>query len=553
MTSTLLKERINLKKLLKNVSGIQTSIMKKIIVLSLFFLSGIVASAQYIYKIKADSVLITNDSCNAELNLENSTRNVNGFLYNKGNGRTEFRKAAIKLNDSTYVIGGDTIRLSNSGSYIRNQNSSAQSSANFWIDGTGRSNIFTSPGSGTYSEKFGLGTSANGNYTVALGYGASSNYTYGTVVGYGASTSNTLTTAIGYGASAHDYCSTVVGANAYTTGQYTVAVGYNAHAAGYGTALGNGAYAGPYAVAIGAAISSNGYSVVIGSGSSNGVVNLGFANTATTDGSSLVIGNNLVASNYDLMMGNNINGYRPLNIYLGGGKTSSLAASYGTLKYYALSGNGTDISGQGLEMYPGASTGAGTGGSFSVYTSLHGASGTSTNSYSKRLEINENGEALINTADNGDYKLQVVGGVYADVTGKTMKFTGLSTDNTATQVLAKDGSGNTVWRSISTRVSTVASSSTPTPTANTDDVYTVTALAVGATFGSPGTGAEAQELLIRIKDNGTARTLSWNAIYRAGSTVALPTTTTAGKTMYVKFVYNNTDSKWDLLSLSNGF
>jgi len=77
--------------------------------------------AQFVYKIKADSVLITNDSCTAELNLENSTKNVKGFLYNKGNGRTEFRKA-VRLNDSMLVIGGDTflIRGANGGANFAN-------------------------------------------------------------------------------------------------------------------------------------------------------------------------------------------------------------------------------------------------------------------------------------------------------------------------------------------------------------------------------------------------------------------------------------------------
>lgn len=46
--------------------------------------------AQVTYKIKADSVKITNDNCSAELIIENSTRNVDGFLYNTGNGRTRF-------------------------------------------------------------------------------------------------------------------------------------------------------------------------------------------------------------------------------------------------------------------------------------------------------------------------------------------------------------------------------------------------------------------------------------------------------------------------------
>jgi len=93
-------------------------------------------------------------------------------------------------------------------------------------------------------------------------------------------------------------------------------------------------------------------------------------------------------------------------------------------------------------------------------------------------------------------------------------------------------------------VNGVVSGSTITPS-STDMQYNVTALAVSATFaapsGSPGAG---RKLLIRIKDNGSAQGLAWNAIYReAGAT--LPTTTVAGKVMYLGFVYNATDVKWD--------
>lgn len=66
--------------------------------------------AQYVYTIKADSVKITNSCDTAELIIENHTQNVPGFLYNKGRGRTEFRRGAIKLNDSMYLIGADTLR-----------------------------------------------------------------------------------------------------------------------------------------------------------------------------------------------------------------------------------------------------------------------------------------------------------------------------------------------------------------------------------------------------------------------------------------------------------
>ena len=77
--------------------------MKKLLLFITVLLGFSAAKAQYVYKIKADSVLITNDSCTAELIIENSTKNVKGFLVNKGNGRTEFRRAQ-KLTDSSFVI-----------------------------------------------------------------------------------------------------------------------------------------------------------------------------------------------------------------------------------------------------------------------------------------------------------------------------------------------------------------------------------------------------------------------------------------------------------------
>ncbi|MCG2613746.1 hypothetical protein LZZ85_05620 [Terrimonas sp. NA20] len=77
---------------------------------AILFLQNI-SQAQYTYKIKADSVKITNDSCTAELILENSTKAVKGILYNYGNGRTEFRKAMLKLNDSLYLFGNDTLNI----------------------------------------------------------------------------------------------------------------------------------------------------------------------------------------------------------------------------------------------------------------------------------------------------------------------------------------------------------------------------------------------------------------------------------------------------------
>lgn len=99
-------------------------------------------------------------------------------------------------------------------------------------------------------------------------------------------------------------------------------------------------------------------------------------------------------------------------------------------------------------------------------------------------------------------------------------------------------------------VTTTASSATPTPTGGSlRNFFTVTALAAGATFAAPsGTPVNGNYLMMRIKDNGTARTLAYNAIYRAIG-VTLPTTTVISKTLYIGCRYNSADSKWDVLAV----
>jgi hypothetical protein len=87
--------------------------MKRILFfLALLYLENTL-HAQYIYTIKADSVKITNSCDTAELIIENHTQTVPGFLFNKGRGRTEFRRVLQNLTDNTFLIGGDTMKLSN--------------------------------------------------------------------------------------------------------------------------------------------------------------------------------------------------------------------------------------------------------------------------------------------------------------------------------------------------------------------------------------------------------------------------------------------------------
>jgi len=100
------------------------------------------------------------------------------------------------------------------------------------------------------------------------------------------------------------------------------------------------------------------------------------------------------------------------------------------------------------------------------------------------------------------------------------------------------------------RIRSVASNATLAPSVTTDDQLNVTALAVDATISAPtGSPVEGQKILIRIKDNGTSRALSWNAIYKPIG-VTLPTATTAGKLVYIGAVYNGVSATWDVIALS---
>lgn len=102
---------------------------------------------------------------------------------------------------------------------------------------------------------------------------------------------------------------------------------------------------------------------------------------------------------------------------------------------------------------------------------------------------------------------------------------------------------------VTKRIGTTASSSTPTADADSHDQYNVTAAAANMTVGAPtGTPTDGQMLMYRFKDNATARTIAWNAAFRAMG-AALPTTTVISKTLYVGTTWNAADSKWDVLAV----
>lgn len=131
---------------------------------------------------------------------------------------------------------------------------------------------------------------------------------------------------------------------------------------------------------------------------------------------------------------------------------------------------------------------------------------------------------------------------------------GIATPSTVVSIPLADVTGLVAAlaakRPLVPRVTGTTSSATPTPNADVTDLYSLTAQAAAAAFANPtGTPVNAQPLQIRIKDDGTARGLTWGSAYVAGG-VALPSTTVLSKILTLGFIYNSDNglAKWQLIS-----
>jgi hypothetical protein len=297
-------------------------------------------------------------------------------------------------------------------------------------------------------------------------------------------------------------------------------------------------------IAIGNTTTAIGNSIAIGRGSSAGdsgvdnSISIGF-NAIATGGSAsgspaIAIGTNVTASSQN--RGSIIIGHS-----LGMGSATSANIVYGRYMNGASFLNNAFAFGSGVSDASRASLDVGD--SFSIYI----------NQNTRALFLNQksnlvfrNGQALTSgthfdanatntfTIHNGTAPTTTIanaGQLYVE--GGALRYRDANGDITNT--------GGTVQ--------SVASAATVTPV-YTNKFVKVTSQAAALTLANPtGTWAEGQDLMIRIKDDGTARAITWDTNYRAIG-VTLPTTTVISKITYVGVIYNSTDTKWDVIGVT---
>lgn len=119
-----------------------------------------------------------------------------------------------------------------------------------------------------------------------------------------------------------------------------------------------------------------------------------------------------------------------------------------------------------------------------------------------------------------------------------------------TTLVARDSTDTLTNKRIQVRVSSTTSASSLTPDISSVDFYEYTALAAALTINNPtGTPVNGELLNFRLRDNGTARALTYGNQFRS-MTATLPTTTVANKTHRILCEWNATTSTWDCLAVS---
>lgn len=148
-----------------------------------------------------------------------------------------------------------------------------------------------------------------------------------------------------------------------------------------------------------------------------------------------------------------------------------------------------------------------------------------------------------------------VNAVHVNVANEITAITEKTTVSNQDEFIIEDSSSSFVKKSIKRKTlispinNNTETATTLTPNIDENQQESVNDLATALTIAAPtGTASTGMKLILRIADNGTARALTFNAIYRAIG-VTLPTTTTANKILYIGLIYSEQGTKWDVVAI----
>jgi hypothetical protein len=102
------------------------------------------------------------------------------------------------------------------------------------------------------------------------------------------------------------------------------------------------------------------------------------------------------------------------------------------------------------------------------------------------------------------------------------------------------------------RVYSTTSLSTLTPDLANYNIFALTAQAASLYIANPTIPLDGNKMIIRVKDDGTARAITYDTYYR-GVVATLPAATAgSGKITYMGFIWNYAETKWDMIALVQG-
>lgn len=166
--------------------------------------------------------------------------------------------------------------------------------------------------------------------------------------------------------------------------------------------------------------------------------------------------------------------------------------------------------------------------------------------------VNDIVEAMPTATWGNDLVTAVLVHANQDGTLKTNAVTtAVITDSAVTTAKIADGAVTNAKLAVTPKASATTTLTTLTPNVDNYNIYDLTAQASALTIANPtGTANNGQVLIIRIKDDGTSRAITYGTAYVNISGLDSLTATTAGKWHIIGTMYNSAASKWHVISIS---